>query len=305
MRKSMIFIFLSLIFALSQPLAPVFSADRPAPGKTAVDNSATDKRVKDAVSALLAAYEKKDAYSDWEAYGLLINGVTLPKSYYTALDKKIKDAKGSFRAVTDYARLALVYKAAGKNPSRAAGYNLIKSIYSFDNVSKQGVNGPIWALLAVKDQTLPKNAKWNVGLLVDEILKCQLQSGKFSFSAGKKATAEFDSTSLSCMAIVALSSVRDAQKDDERIPKAIDSALKYVADSADKLTKSSEAVSQYIIALCAAGAADGAAPWAEALLGFQLADGTFAHVKDGKSDSMATEQALLALTAYVKGGNIY
>jgi len=309
MRKSIFFIFFSLILALSQPLTPVLAAGKPASAKAAADKSSDfkssmDKRAADAVSALLAAYAKKDACSDWAAYGLLINGVAPPKSYFTALDKKIKDAKGNFRAVTDYARLTLVYQAAGKDPAKAAGYNLIKKICSFENVSKQGLNGPIWALLALNGKSLPKNAKWNISLLVDEILKFQPpgQKGGFSLASGKKAAPDVDMT---CMAVTALSSVRDALKDDARIPKAVGSALGYLADNEEKVKKTSESVSQYVIALCAAGSCEAAAVWIETLLGWQLADGTFAHEKGGKSDNMATEQALLALTAYVKGGSVF
>ena len=269
-------------------------------GKTAVDRAAVGKRAEDAVSAITAAYAKKTSLSDWEAYGLLLNGGSPPKSYFTALDKKVKNAKGVFRKVTDYARLALVYRAAGKNPARAAGYDLIGKICSFGDIGKQGANGPIWALLALNGRTLPKNAKWNVGLLADEILKYQLPGGGFALSASKNASADAD---ITCMAVVALSAAKEAQKDGDRLRKAMDSALGYLADNADTVKKTSEAVSQYVIALCAAGA--DASAWVDVLLGWRLGDGTFAHEKDGKSDAIATEQALLALTAYARGGSVY
>jgi len=292
--------------ALAQPITPVFAANSAAAGKTAsAASAAADKvSVDKVISTIIAAYEKKDALSDWEAYGLLLNGKTPPKSYFTALDKTVKTAKGSFRTVTDYARLAIVYRAAGYNPSKAAGYDLIKGIYSYDNINKQGLMGPVWALIALNGQTLPKNAKWNADNLAGEILKYQVPAlnGGFSLTTGKSAKADLDAT---CMAVAALTAAKDALKDDANAQKAVGSAMKYLAlsDSADKIKKTSEAVSQYIIALCAMGA--DAKDWVNTLLGFKLADGTFSHIKGGKSDSMATEQALLALTAYEKGGKIY
>ena len=44
---------------------------------------------------------------------------------------------------------------------------------------------------------------------------------------------------------------------------------------------------------------------AEALFSFQNADGGFAHLPGGESDSRATEQALIALAAYHGGENPY
>ena len=45
--------------------------------------------------------------------------------------------------------MILVMTAIGKDPRDVAGYNLFSYLSNFDNVTKQGINGPIWALIAV------------------------------------------------------------------------------------------------------------------------------------------------------------
>ena len=71
---------------------------------------------------------------------------------------------------------------------------------------------------------------------------------------------------------------------------------------------SSESIAQVIVALSALGIDADQDPRfikngvsaLDALLAFQLEDGSFKHIADGKSDGMATEQAYYALTAYFR-----
>ncbi|WP_025701086.1 DUF4430 domain-containing protein, partial [Paenibacillus forsythiae] len=123
---------------------------------------------------------------DWQAFGLARSGHALPAGYLAGVLKEVADSKGEFRKVTDYERLALSISTAGGDPRNAAGYDLIAKIYNNENLTKQGSNGPIFALLALDsgNYSVPANAAWTKAKLVRWLLDIQSKDGGFPLSEG-------------------------------------------------------------------------------------------------------------------------
>ncbi|WP_025689636.1 DUF4430 domain-containing protein, partial [Paenibacillus zanthoxyli] len=243
--------------------------------------------------------------SDWQAFGLARSGNALPSGYLAGVLKQIAESKGEFRKVTDYERLALSITAAGGDPRNAAGCDLIAKIYNNKNLTNQGSNGPIFALLALDsgNYSVPADAAWTREKLVQWILDIQNTDGGFPLTKGGENNVD-----LTAMAVAALS----AHKEEAGVQAAVDQAVAWLSaqqleDGGYKLSgeENSESVAQVIIALSAAGIGPGDVRFVKAkgsLLGnlatFKRSDGGYAHTVNGGSSGLATEQALLALTAY-------
>lgn len=273
----------------------------PAPGSPAVDAAAllldTDPAASSDWSAFALARWDAEAAQDWL------------DAYHAAAQARVAACGGVLheRKYTEYSRLILALTALGSDPRNVAGYDLLLPLADFDRVIFQGVNGAITALLALdsgsypvpNDPEAPTQATRE--LYLEHILDSQLPGGGWALSGQE---AEID---LTAMALQALANYRHREDVAQAIDKALDILSQrqndrggYTAYKVD----SCEAVAQTIIALAALGipmddprfVKDGNA-LPDALLAFRQADGGFAHLLDGKTDLLATEQALLALTA--------
>ena len=92
---------------------------------------------------------------EWAVLGLARSGYALPDSYYTAYYKTVEDTVKNKNGVlhskkyTEYSRVVLALTAIGKDPRDVAGYDLTLPLGDYDKTLWQGVNGPIWALIAL------------------------------------------------------------------------------------------------------------------------------------------------------------
>ena len=123
---------------------------------------------------------------EWTVIGLARSGYPVPANYfddyYARVEKYVKDCAGVLheRKYTEYSRVILALTAIGRDPSNVAGYNLLTPLGDFEKTIWQGLNGPIWALIALDSGSydIPKNpaAKTQATrqLYVNEILNNQL-----------------------------------------------------------------------------------------------------------------------------------
>lgn len=256
------------------------------------------------------------AGSDWSAFGLARwEGETRQDwfdRYYAAVEARVTECGGVLhqRKYTEYSRLILALTALGKDPSEVAGCDLLIPLSDFEQTVFQGVNGAVMALLALDSGSyeIPENTGVTTQatreLYLDHILSAQLPGGGWSL-AGEEA--EID---LTAMAIQSLAGYRHREDVSQALEKALailsqrqNSRGGYTAYGVD----SSEAVSQTIIALSALDipledprfVKDGNS-LLDALLEFRQRDGGFAHLLDGKTNLLATEQAFCALVALVR-----
>ncbi len=243
----------------------------------------------------------KDVTSDWEAAGLARAGYKVPESYYNKLIERITQANGNFSNVTDYERLSLAITALGYDATNFASHNLIEKIHNFNNITAQGVNGPIYGLIALDSggYTIPEDAKWSRDSLVDKIIEYKNQDGGYGYD-GTTSTPD-----MTAMALIALAPYMDQ----EPAKTAGELAVQWLSAQQQPhggYDDSSESVAQAIIALTAAGFDPTDADYTknnvslvDRLLSFRKADGGYSHkLTDGSSNAFSTEQALQALVAY-------
>lgn len=257
---------------------------------------------------------------EWAVLALARAGYTVPDTYfagyYTNAVQYIRqhiNQKGQLDAsrATDNARLILALTATGKDVTHIAGHNLLTALSDLDYLKSQGINGPVWALLALDSHKYAIPVLHGDGTqatrenILASILDMQLKDGGWTFF-GEEPDPD--------MTGMALQALAPYYKTNAAVQTAVDKALARL--SAMQLANggfsswgsaNSESTAQVITALTALGIdpttdarfvkANGNP--VSALLTFGLADGGFKHTLDESGlNAMATEQDVYALVAY-------
>lgn len=216
---------------------------------------------------------------------------------------------------TTYHRIALVVLALGADPESfgtkpdGTVIDLIADgTYAFagDSVGAQGLNGWIYALLALdaSGSAVPENAKFTREDMVQAIVSAQESDGGFGLVSGKS------DVDITAMALQALAPYQ------QQCPEAIEGALDYLSGAMNDNCRytaygeeSAESSAQVILALCALGIdpdtdsrfCRGSETLLAGLDAFCQQDGTYGHTKeDTQGNYLATAQTLLALKAVQK-----
>ena len=229
------------------------------------------------------------------------------------MEAKAKDTKGEMgvKYATDYARCVLAVTALGRNAADVAGYDLTARLSDVKYVSAQGVNGAIYALLALDSGDYVSYARPD---LLQVVMDAQLSDGGFTYRKGDPADPD-----LTAMAIQALAPYLDDSDVETAVWSALSALAKMQQDDGGFFSwgaSSSESTAQAIIAYQAVAAqpeenafnrdpetlpgifTKNGNTLMDNLLTFQLEDGSFRHAKtDETANGYATEQALRALVA--------
>lgn len=297
--------------------------------------SSTVQAVED--SAIYAAFKDTAAYihktvsepqvgsvgGEWAVLGLARSGYKVPEryyqDYYARVESYVKAKEGNLhdKKHTEYSRLIVALTSIGKDPRNVAGYDLLKPLGDYDKTIWQGLNGPIWALLALDsgDYPMPQNPDADTQatreMYVNRILECQLPDGGFSLFGGTAAASSGDNISdpdITGMALQALAKYQDR----EDVAKVIDEALTCMSKKQDNKggysswdTANSESVAQIIVALTELGIplddprfVKNGNTLLDNLMSFYVPGEGFLHTHDGGgSNMMATEQAFYGLVA--------
>lgn len=250
---------------------------------------------------------------DWLVFGLARSGLKVPQKYFDAYYKNVEEYIVSVNGVlsrkknTEYSRVILAMSAIGKNPANVAGFNLLLPLGDFDETVRQGVNGAIFALLALDsgNYEIPENPDAAVQATregyVEEILSRQNEDGGWSLAGG---TSDVD---LTAMALQALAKYRS----DAAVSGAVERGLAWLEWEQEPNgaylswdEENSESVSQVIVALTELGVSldderfvKNGQTLPQVLERFACEDGSYRHTLNGGGDEMATEQALYALAA--------
>ncbi len=248
---------------------------------------------------------------EWMVIGLARSGRTVPAGYYDNVVEYVKamaDANERLHRakVTDNARVILALTAIGKDVTNVGGHNLLKGLDNMAYVQKQGINGPIFTLIALDSHNYPTMGDVTREKLIQVILDAQLPNGGWNLS-GENAD-----TDMTAMAIQALAPY---YKTNETVKAAVDKALEALSalqrndgGFGSWGTVNSESCAQVIVALTALGidpATDSrfvknSSTVLGALAGFYVDGGGFKHTADGERNGMATEQGYYALAAYFR-----
>lgn len=245
--------------------------------------------------------------SEWVIVGLAQSrrlSDEVAQAYLQAAEEYVGDIGSSrlHRAkCTANVRLILALTAAGGDVTDVAGFDLLEGLSDMAYVTKQGNNGPIWALIALDCGGYEPVAPMTRQALVGQILSAQNEDGGWSLTRGES------DVDVTAMALQALAPHR------EQAAEAVERGLAYLsaAQSGDGGymaydLSTSEACAQVIVALTALGIdPDGDERFVkngnsvlDALLTFGV-EGGFCHTLDNpKIDNVATEQGYYALTAY-------
>lgn len=252
---------------------------------------------------------------EWAVIGLARNG-SLPadwaSTYYTNLVRTLRDTDGVLHRVkyTEYSRVVIALSSLGFDPTDVAGYDVLSPLGDFDQVCWQGVNGPIWALIALDSRgydapTAPEGKRQTTrDALVDAILESEIAGGGWALSG---SVPDVDMTAMALTSLAPYCGARaDAAAAIERGLSVLSSLQGEGGGFGDAGSASSESCAQVVVALASLGidpASDErfvkeSGSVLDALCSFAVPGGGFKHVADGEVNGMATEQGFYALVAY-------
>lgn len=258
---------------------------------------------------------------EWALLGLARNGAAVTDATYNKYCKNLKevlaDKKGVLdtRKYSEYSKVILTLTAMGKNPQDIGGYNLLEKLADFEMVKKQGINGPVWALLALDCGNYEIHKVEGVSqvtsreLLIENILSQEKEGGGFALTGD---AADVDITAMVLTALAPYHTRSD-------VSAAIDRAVtvfseKQLADGGFETLKTpnAESSAQVIVALTSLGIdphkdkrfIKNNKSVLDALLTYYAAGGGFRHVNKSTVgyepvvNGLATAQAYYGLTAY-------
>ncbi len=251
---------------------------------------------------------------EWAIFGLARSGYAVPEGYYQAYYAAVEDhvkahgGKLDDKKYTEYSRIILALTAIGAEPSNVAGYDLLAPLGDYDRIVSQGINGPIWALIALDsgnyDMPLNTEAKTQATrqMFIDDILDCQLPDGGWSLGGDQS------DPDVTGMVLLALSKYQDQ----DEVKQATEKTLAWLSKTQNAQggfsswgTVNSESTAQVLVALCELGIPLDDARFVknghtvlDSLLTFRQSNGSFVHHADSSEPSpTATEQGLYALVS--------
>jgi len=263
---------------------------------------------------------------EWAIIALARSNHPVPDAYFQryfrAVERHVQEQNGVLhnRRLTEYSRVVLAMTAAGFDPRDVAGVDLTLPLGDFERVIWQGINGSIFALLALDslEYAVPINANAQTQatreLYVAEILRRQTFDGGWNMTAGINGNVgrnEIGDSDITGMVLQALAKYQD----NPQVAGAIDRALTFLSRIQDNYggfssnhsndVSSVESVAQVIVALVELGIAvddprfvKNGNTLVDNLLSFGNPNGSFRHTNDSELSSlMAAEQALYALVA--------
>lgn len=260
---------------------------------------------------------------EWNVMTLARYGYNDPAWYRTYYDNVVSYVKANGSPIlnkkksTENSRLILALTSIGADVSNVGGYNLLVPLADMTFVKAQGINGTVFALIALDSgkYEIPKLPDGNDGVqttregLIQEILNRQLEGGGWTFSGD---SADPDMTGMTIQALAPY------YNGSAEIKKAVDEGLAVISSQqyddgglASWGTVNSESCAQIICALAGIGrdadtdtkfTKNGNSVLDSILSFYDSTSGGFAHIlgDDGSvvSDAMASQQAGYALVAY-------
>lgn len=259
--------------------------------------------------------------NEWEIIDLARYGYTnvpMYETYYASVEEKVKETGAIIHKskVTENERTILALTALGVDCTDVAGYNILEPLYDETFVTKQGINGVVFGLLAIDAANAPDSLEedgTNIReFLVQEILTAELSTGGWTFIGASDPD-------MTGMAIQALAPYYNTNTD---VKEAVDRGLDVLSNMqrddggfASWGSLNSESAAQVVTALSALGIDADTDPRfvkngisvLDNLISFKdEATGGFRHIKKDQNgnvcgeNAMATQQGTYALVAYYR-----
>ena len=277
-----------------------------------------------------------DYSSAWNAFGIARSGLGLPADYrdvfYNNTIYELKSKKWDYKTnrYSDYSRLILAMTAIGVDASDVDGHNLLYYLSDFKKIKKQGFNGPIWALIALKSHPsykIPENPDAGEQTTEEGLIQYLINNGGTT-AGGWTLYGDTPDSDITSMTLQALAPYYH-EREDVRV--RVDKALSWLASTqlssggfatlnGSGTVETSESAAQVVTALTALGidpardsrfiTSSGKWPMSRLFEYVKSSGGSygFMHVEAGGGnngggaagsiDGMATEQGMYATAAY-------
>lgn len=286
--------------------------------RTAQDLSATLNAVMAQLAATVTEPKFGTSGGEWTVMTLARGGYYKAdndyfKDYYnrivTTVDEKASAVEAANGALdknksTENSRLIIALSAIGKNATSVGKWNLIAPYEDFTWITKQGLNGPIYTLLALDTHNYPTTDTTIRQQCVDYILSKQLSDGGWALFG---TSSDPDITSMTLQALYPYKSQAAVAAAGESAIAWLSSAQQETGGYASWGSVNCESIAQVIVALTTWGInpdtdsrfVKNKTSVVDAMMTFYDADSAmFKHVASGKVNNMATDQAAYALVAY-------
>ena len=312
----------NIIFYFTDDWSVDFGTDYSDDTDSSLIKPVSDEELKKIYNETVSCYEENAATSsfttsDWIILAMAKSGAKVPSDYYKKqierLTDIVREKEGvlSKTSATEYDRVIIALTAAGADVKNAGGYNLLQALSDYDFVTKQGINGAIYTLIAFDcgKYEIPEAATRSVQttreLLINYILEQQLEDGGFAYFGN------VSDPDLTAMALISLAPYKADKKVEAAIKKAVD-CLSAIQDKEGTYssfgTACVESAAQVIIALSTLGInpksdsrfIKNGKSLMDAFCAFYLGEGRFAHNIGDNANVMASEQAYMALAAYYR-----
>lgn len=259
---------------------------------------------------------------EWAIIGLARSGVDVPEeyfhNYYNTVENYVAACEGvlHLKKYTEYSRVILALTAIGKDPSNVAGYNLLTALGDFNKTIWQGINGPIWALIALDsgNHPMPQNPEAEVQatrqMYIDEILDRQLADGGWSLNGlgGGLTPSDPDITGMALQALAKYQNQKNVAKATEEALACMSAKQNSDGGFSSWGTSNSESAVQILVALCELNLPLDDSRFVknektilDNLFTYRDTNGSFKHTLSGSGNNqMASEQGYYGLVAALR-----
>jgi len=280
---------------------------------TMVNAQADYKECLDGVMTYLADNtENPDMGAEWTILALARGGYQNEdffESYYNNIKSYVEQkASAKLHRVksTENSRVIIALSAAGYGAQNIGGYNLVEPLYSFDYTVGQGINGAIYALIALdsKGYILPETSDNSRERMIEYIVSQQKDDGGWALSG---SVGDADTTSMAIQALIPYYPY------DEELATVVERAITFLSEKQEADggysswgLRTAESCAQVLCALADVRISfdderfvKNSNSLVDALLSYYNDnEKAFGHTSSDNINRMATEQAAYALVAY-------
>ena len=253
---------------------------------------------------------------EWAVLGLARSGYSVPEKYYqdyySVVEQYVKDCKGVLhdKKYTEYSRVIVALSSIGVDARNVGGYDLTAPLGDYDKTIWQGLNGPIWALIALDSRNYPEPTAGIRQKYIDRILACQLSDGGWNLFGGtsaadKNQTSDPDITGMALQALAKYQSQPAVAKATQKALECMSKQQQTDGGFSSMGDSNAESIVQMIVALAELGISQddprfvkNGISMLDALMAFRQSNGGFQHTASGSGNNqMTAEQAFYGLVA--------
>ncbi|MCQ2547713.1 MAG: terpene cyclase/mutase family protein [Clostridia bacterium] len=242
-------------------------------------------------------------------------GAKPDRAYYEKLAQEVIDGNGGLEkgktSYTNNDKGILAFTAGGYDATNICGYNLVAKLADYDAIVAQGINGPVYALMALDsgNYEIPKAPEGVTQASRENLVKAILdgriaENGLWAY--GKATDPDVDMTSMVLVALAPYVA-------DKEVKAAVDNGIKFLSENMGETgaysswgSANSNSTAVAIWAICANGInpdkdkrfIDNHVSVLDGLLSFAVETGGFGYTNNKTINQAGTQQSYEALLAF-------